>query len=127
MWHMKHPTDDEHVLKCFWLVVKMLAMLHGVKLTRKDHIPGTSLQKTGCVFVSFIAHPFLGPQSFDMCSYFEFYLNGSVRLIKIQDQWNVNILLDKINSLVLQWTFGYIKDVLWYLADGSSVLSISIQ
>ena len=64
----------------------MLAMLHGVKLTRKDHIPGTSLQKTGCVFVSFIAHPFLGPQSFDMCSYFEFYLNGSVRLIKIQDQ-----------------------------------------
>ena len=111
MWHMKYPTDGENVLKCFWLVVKTLAVLHGVKLTRKDHLPRTSLQETGCVFVSFIAHPFLWPQSSDMCSYFEFYLNGKVRLIKIQNQWNVNILFDKINSVVLQWTFGYIKDV----------------
>ena len=126
MWHMKHPTDDENALKCFWLVVKTLAMLHGVKLTRKDHLPGTSLQETGCVFVSYIAHPLLGPQSSDMCSYFEFYLNGNVRLIKIQDQWNVNILFDKINSLVLEWTFDYIKDVLWYLAGESSLLSKSI-
>ena len=98
MWHMKHPTDDENMLKSFWLVVETLAVLHSVKLTRKDLLPGTSLQKTGCVFLSFIAHPFLGPQSSDMCSYFEFYLNGNVRLIKIQDQWNVNILFNKMNS-----------------------------
>ena len=78
MWHMKHPTDDENVLKCFWLVV-----LHGIKLTRKDLLPGTSLQKTGCVLLSSIAHPFLGPQCSDLCSYFEFYLNGSIKLIKI--------------------------------------------
>ena len=74
------------MLKCFLLVLETLAVLHSVKLTRKDLLPGTSLQKTGCVFLSFIAHPFLGPQSSDMCSYFEFYLNGSVKLIKIQDQ-----------------------------------------
>ena len=114
------------MLKCFWLVFEMLTVLHSVTLTRKDLCPGTSLQKTGCVFLSFFAHPFLGPQSSDMCSYFEFYLNDNVRLIKIQDQWNVNILFDKINSLVLQWTFGYIKDVLWYLAGGSSLLSKSV-
>ena len=117
MWHMK---------KCFWLVVKMLAVLHSVKLTKGDHLPGTSLQKTGCVLLSSIAHPFLGPQCSDLCSYFEFYLNGSIKLIKIQDQWNVNILFNKINSLVLQWTFGYIKDVLWYPVGGSSVLSKSV-
>ena len=120
---MKHPTNDENVLKCFWLVVKTLAMLHNVKLTRKDHLPGMSLQKTSCVFLSFIAHSFLGPQSSDMHSYFQFYLNGNVKLIKIQDQWNVSILFNKINCLVLQWTFDYIKDVLWYLAGGSSLLS----
>ena len=55
-------------------------------LIRKDHLPGISLQKTGCVFVSLIVHPFLGQRSSDMCSYFEFYLIGNVRLIKIQDQ-----------------------------------------
>ena len=63
-----------------------LAVLHSVKLTRKYLLPGMSLQKTGCMFLSFIVHPFLGPQSSDMCSYFEFYLNGNVKLIKIQDQ-----------------------------------------
>ena len=61
-------------------------MLHGVKLTRNDLLPETFLQETGCVFLSFIVHPFLGPQNSDMCPYFEFYLNGNVRLIKIQDQ-----------------------------------------
>ena len=81
MWHMKHLTDDENVLKCFWLVVKMFAMIHGVKLTRKDHLPGTFLQKTGCVFLSFIAPPFLGPQSSGLCSYFELYLNCNGKLI----------------------------------------------
>ena len=120
------PTDDANMLKCFWLVVETLAVSHSVKLTRKDLLPGTSLQETGCVFLSFFAHPFLEPQSSDMCPYFEFYLNGNVRLIKIQDQWNVNILFDKINSLVLQWNFGYIKDVLWYLAGGSWLLSKSV-
>ena len=99
-----------------------MAVLHNVKLTRKDHLPGTSLQKTGCVFLSFIAHSFLGPQSSDMHSYFKFYLNGNVKLIKIQDQWNVSILFNKINCLVLQWTFNYIYEVLWYIAGGSSVL-----
>ena len=39
----------------------MLAVLHGVKLTRKDLLPETSLQETGCVFVSFTGHPFLVP------------------------------------------------------------------
>ena len=79
----------------------MLAMLHDVKLTRKDHLPGTFLQKIGCVCVSFIAHPFLGPQSSDVCSYFEVYLNGNGKLIKTQDQLNVYIIFNKVNSLVL--------------------------
>ena len=61
-------------------------MLHGVKLTRNDLLPETFLQETGCVFLSFIAHPYLGPQSSGMCSYFEFYLNGNGKLIKIQYQ-----------------------------------------
>ncbi|KAB0340788.1 hypothetical protein FD754_022828, partial [Muntiacus muntjak] len=34
-----------------------------------DHLPGTSLQKTGCMFLSFIGHPFLGPQSSDIVLY----------------------------------------------------------
>ena len=56
----------------------------------------------------FIAHSFMGPQSSDMRSYFEVYLNGNGKLVKTQDQLNVYILLNKIRSLVLQWTFGYI-------------------
>ena len=83
---MKHPTNDENVLKCFCLGVETLAMVHSVKLTRKDLLPGTSLEETVCVFVSFIVHPYLGPQSSGMCSYFEVYLNCNGRLIKIQDQ-----------------------------------------
>ena len=58
----------EVFLTCF---AEMLAVLHSVKLTRKDLFLGTSLQKTGCVFLSFTAHPFLGPWSSDMCSYFD--------------------------------------------------------
>ena len=61
-----------------------------------------------------------------MCSYFEVCLNGNGKLIKTQDQLKVYIIFNKINSLVLQWTFGYIKDVLWYPAGGSSVLSKSV-
>ena len=84
----------QHMMKTCWNMFltsfETLAVLHSGKLTRKYLLPGMSLQKTGCMFLSFIVHPFLGPQSSDMCSYFEFYLNGNVKLIKIQDQWNVN-------------------------------------
>ena len=69
------------MLKCLRLVVGTLGVLHGVKLTRNDLLPETSLQETGCVFLSFIVHPFLGPQSSGMCSYFEVYLNCNGKLI----------------------------------------------
>ena len=102
----------QHMMKTCWNMFltsfETLAVLHSGKLTRKYLLPGMSLQKTGCVFLSFIAHPYLGPQSSGMCSYFEFYLNGNGKLIKIQYQWNVYILFNKIRPLVLQWTFNYI-------------------
>ena len=53
------------------------------------------------MFLFFIAHPFLGSQRSDMCSYFEVYLNGNGKLIKTQDQLKVYVVINKINSLVL--------------------------
>ena len=61
----------KHVEVFLTSFAEMLAVLHSVKLTGKDFLLGTSLQKTGCVFLSSTAHPFLVPWSSGMCSYFE--------------------------------------------------------